>query len=114
MSQFARRSSLFSIRTIWVSTLSIAAAKSDLERYSSAIFNSNLNLLYEFPNYKILYINYKNLCENLGKKDWISFFEVYESKENIKKDKYFDELSKIKNKTSDKVLNKLIKMHMSF
>ena len=77
-------------------------------------FNSNINLLYEFPNYKILYINYKNLCENLGKKDWISFFEVYESKENIKKDKYFDELSKLKNKTSDKVLNKLIKMHMSF
>ena len=77
-------------------------------------FNSNLNLLYEFPNYKILYINYKNLCKILGKKDWISFFEVYESKENFKKDEYLDELSKLKNKNSDKILNKLIKMHMSF
>ncbi len=76
-------------------------------------FNSNINLLFEFPNFKIIYLKYKNLSKNLKKEDWLLFFKIYEVKENIEKDEYINALTNILNNTKDKNLTKLIKIHIN-
>ena len=77
------------------------------------IFKSNINLLFNFPNYKILNLKYKNLSIILNKNDWISFFTIKENKQNLSENEYLFELNKISEETSDKYLSKLIKKHVN-
>ena len=85
----------------------------DSDEKRNSLFDSNTNLLFDFPNFKILYLKYKDLSEKLSKYDWVSFFEIYEIKENIKKDEYINALIEISNETKDKKLTKLLKIHIN-
>ena len=85
--------------------------KSKEER--SSLFDLNINLLFEFPNFKILYLKYRDLSEKLKKSDWVTFFNIYEIKESLKKEDYINALIEISNKTNDKKLTKLIKIHIN-
>jgi len=75
------------------------------------LFKNNINLLYEFPQNNILYLKYSNLSKALNKSEWTSFFNIYKLKDTIKKNKYINEINKIINKTSDKNLTALLKIH---
>ena len=77
------------------------------------IFKSNINLLFNFPNYKILNLKYKNLSIILNKNDWITFFTIKENKKNLSENEYLFKLNKISEETSDKYLSKLIKKHVN-
>ena len=83
------------------------------QRKKNDLFQNNINLLFDFPNNQILYLKYKNLSEELNKNNWKLFFNIYKIKGNIKKNQYIEELNKIMKRTSDKNLNKLIKMHIN-
>ena len=75
-------------------------------------FQNNLNLLFEFPKNKILYLKYKNVSETLNKSDWVLFFNVYNIKDNINKNEYINKLNNIINNSEDKNLIKLLKIHI--
>jgi len=76
------------------------------------LFQNNINLLFDFPKNKILYIKYKKLSEILNKVEWVLFFNIYNTKDNIKKNEYIDKLNNIINNSEDKNLIKLLKIHI--
>ena len=76
------------------------------------IFQNNINLLFEFPKNKILYLKYKKLSEALDKTNWVLFFNVYNTKNSISNNEYFNKLSYIINNSEDKNLIKLLKIHI--
>ena len=77
------------------------------------LFQNNINLLFDFPKNKILYIKYKNISEILNKDEWVLFFNVYNIKDNIKKNEYINKLNYIINTSKDKNLIKLLKIHIN-
>ncbi len=76
------------------------------------LFQNNINLLFDFPKNKILYIKYKKISEILNKGEWVLFFNVYNIKDNIKKNEYINKLNYIINNSKDKNLIKLLKIHI--
>ena len=76
------------------------------------LFYSNLNLLLEFPNYRLLYLKYRNLSELLEKNQWISFFNLYELKKNYEINEFNNQIKRIINTTDDKDLMKFLKAYM--
>ena len=75
--------------------------------FSKKNFLNNLNLLYFFPNNKILFITYYNLSKMLGYDDWILFFEIILfNKINPK-----ENLIKLNQETKDNNLKKIIKLY---
>ena len=80
------------------------------EKYK--LFQNNINLLFDFPKNKILYIKYKKISEILNKVECVLFFNVYNIKDNIKKNEYINKLNYIINISKDKNLIKLLKIHI--
>ena len=76
------------------------------------LFNNNLNLLFKFPNYKILYLKYKYLSEDLNRINWVQFFEIYDQKFILKREEFIKKLKYISTNSNDKMLNKIIKLHI--
>ena len=76
------------------------------------LFQNNINLLFDFPKNKILYIKYKKISEILNKVDWILFFDTYNIKDSIKNNEYINKLNYIINTSKDKNLIKLLKIHI--
>ena len=76
------------------------------------LFNNNLNLLFKFPNYKILYLKYKYLSEDLNLINWVQFFEIYDQKFILKREEFIKKLKYISTNSNDKMLNKIIKLHI--
>ena len=76
-------------------------------------FLNNINLLFEFPKNKILYLKFKYLSAKLNKADWILFFKIYNIKDNINKNEYINKLNNIINNFEDKNLIKLLKFHIN-
>ena len=75
-------------------------------------FQSNINLLFDFPKNKILYLKYKNISEALNKTDWVLFFNIYNIKDSLKKNEYINKLNYIINNSKEKNLIKLLKIHI--
>ena len=73
---------------------------------------SNINLLFDFPKNKILYLKYKNISEALNKTDWVLFFNIYNIKDSLKKNEYINKLNSIINNSKEKNLIKLLKIHI--
>ena len=84
---------------------------SQFEKYK--LFKNNINLLFNFPKNKILYLKYKDISESLNKSDWSLFFNTFSIKDTIKKNEYIDRLNYIANKTKDKNLKKLLETHIN-
>ena len=76
------------------------------------LFQNNINLLFDFPKNKILYLKYKNISEALNKDDWELFFNAYSIKNTINKNEYINKLNYIINNSKDKNLIKLLKIHI--
>ena len=83
------------------------------KRKKNKLFMDNINLLFKFPKYNILYHKYKFLSESLNKNNWLDFFNTYLNKDNLNKKTYNDNLNKIMTKTSDNKLIKLINFHLN-
>ncbi len=86
----------------------------EIEKLSSyqteKIFQSNKNLLYKFYNNKNVLIKYFELAQKLNKKEWLEFFKLFLSINDIEKEVFEIEIENFKNsKDSDllKLVNKI-------
>lgn len=75
--------------------------------FNENIFNDYQNLIYNFPNNKIILTRYYNLSKILNYEDWINFFEVM----LFSKDSSNEKLLELKQTTKDNNLKKIIKLY---
>ena len=75
-------------------------------------FKNNINLLFDFPKHKILYLKFEKLSENLNKKNWLSFFIIHNQKDKIEINEYNEEIKNIIKITNDADLSRLLNFHI--